>query len=260
MSKILCVGSVNGSFEVCLLNGQDDVTVTFFDSEDDVTALYKSAAVNIKVFKEHKNATVMFDVDATALDLVHGLDQNFDRIIFNYPHSSEFLLDKNWLASNQTLIRKFIKKASAILSLTGQIHITTHTLIPFILVDMDALIDLKGSVQLIGRQLFKKYEYPGYQHKMTQKDRTVKRDQNSVTHIIGFPQNGPDLLNQKCDEFYRKELVKAKNAKLRCFSTKLFQCSLCNVRPTNYIAWRSHIESTSHNVKLNTNNLKNVHF
>lgn len=100
--RILCIGEGNFSFTRALVcyppsslefMPPSNVTATAYDSEDGCYAKYPDAAEIVAELRD-KGVEVVFGVDATKLEKCSPLKgRKWDRIVWNFPHAGELIID-----------------------------------------------------------------------------------------------------------------------------------------------------------------------
>ncbi|KAJ3360398.1 hypothetical protein GGF32_008458 [Allomyces javanicus] len=168
---ILLVGEGNFSFSLGLasvLGTGENIVATAFDSEEVVKQKYPDAEGIIDDLVESFNATVMYDVDATALDKAAALKgRTFSKIVFNFPHVGLGIKDQDRnIRANQALILKFLQSSMALSTLKTEIVLTTKTGGPYDLWDVKRLAKSAGLVSKMSFP-FHPDPYPGYEHRRT---------------------------------------------------------------------------------------------
>ncbi|KAJ3360384.1 hypothetical protein GGF32_008444 [Allomyces javanicus] len=168
---ILLVGEGNFSFSLGLasvLGAGDNIVATAYDSEEVVKQKYPDAESIIHDLVESYNATVLYDVDATALDKVAALKgRTFSKIVFNFPHVGLGIKDQDRnIRANQALILKFLQSSMALSTLKTEIVLTTKTGGPYDLWDVKRLAKSAGLVSKMSFP-FHPDPYPGYEHRRT---------------------------------------------------------------------------------------------
>ncbi|KXN85696.1 hypothetical protein AN958_10879 [Leucoagaricus sp. SymC.cos] len=124
-NKILLVGEGNFSFARALIVDPPlalvnlppgNVTATAYDTEQECYDKYPDAEYIVKLLK-NQGVEVLFGVDATKLEKVHGFkDRKWDRIVWNFPHAGKGITDQDRnILSNQVLILDFLRSASKFL-------------------------------------------------------------------------------------------------------------------------------------------------
>ncbi|KNE56591.1 hypothetical protein AMAG_02385 [Allomyces macrogynus ATCC 38327] len=168
---ILLVGEGNFSFSLGLasvLGTGENIVATAYDSEEVVKQKYPDAEGIIHDLVESFNATVMYDVDATALDkaaLLKG--RTFSKIVFNFPHVGLGIKDQDRnIRANQALILKFLQSSMALSTLKTEIVLTTKTGGPYDLWDVKRLAKSAGLVSKMSFP-FHPDPYPGCEHRRT---------------------------------------------------------------------------------------------
>ncbi|KAJ3375024.1 hypothetical protein GGF31_005746 [Allomyces arbusculus] len=168
---ILLVGEGNFSFSLGLasvLGTGENLVATAYDSEEVVKQKYPDAEGIIHDLVESFNATVMYDVDATALDKAAALKgRTFTKIVFNFPHVGLGIKDQDRnIRANQALILKFLQSSMALSTLKTEIVLTTKTGGPYDLWDVKRLAKSAGLVSKMSFP-FHPDPYPGYEHRRT---------------------------------------------------------------------------------------------
>jgi len=158
--QILTVGSGDASFEVALTRlGIRNLHVTFYDSEDEVLNKYgKYGAKNLKILQDLE-IPLSFNVDATSLEY-----ENFDLLIWNFPHNGHMNTEAGTIKTNQQLLRNVFRNSYKIAS---EIHISLGISKPYLFWEIETLA--KGShFRYIGRHRFcEDILAEGYIHRAT---------------------------------------------------------------------------------------------
>lgn len=146
---------------------------TFQDSEEEVNMPAKQGLSNLQVAAERRvRSMCLHEVDAT--DIVNSLSNQitrcggsmnflcteFDRIIWNFPHTGE-----QRVHLNRNLIRDFLEKVPDILSESGRVYITLNWKPPYSLWDINSM--LPNQLQSRGYLKFSPSIWPGYGHQTT---------------------------------------------------------------------------------------------
>jgi len=167
--KILVVGDGDFSFAHGLVRhrgGQGaGLTLTSYDSEKQVLGKYKTAKDNLAKVKA-AGAAVLHGVDATNLGKTFGAGSagQFDRIIFNFPHSGS-----QRVHINRELLHNFFLSARNHLRPKGQAHVTLKMRPPYSewQVELQAKRAGMASVRVLH---FDQKQFPGYRHVTTEAD------------------------------------------------------------------------------------------
>eukprot|EP00397_Hematodinium_sp_SG-2012_P063938 GEMP01089340.1.p1 GENE.GEMP01089340.1~~GEMP01089340.1.p1 ORF type:complete len:218 (+),score=37.19 GEMP01089340.1:99-752(+) len=130
--KILLLGEGNFSFAKALctkLGTEPGVIATSYDSKEVCHQKYPDAKAN-KLSARKMNGEVIHKVDATKLlDVHNGLfRENFDRIVFNFPHLGHGEKDQDVnIRDHQQFLESFFRSASQCLKplpAKAEIHVT----------------------------------------------------------------------------------------------------------------------------------------
>ncbi|KGN44113.1 hypothetical protein Csa_016117 [Cucumis sativus] len=139
---------------------------------NDVVTRYKNARLNLTILNG-LGASVLHGVDATKMKYHTDLHmRKFDRIIFNFPHAGFFGRGDSHLMirMHNRLVRHFVKNASRMLRVNGEIHVDHKTKPPFS--DWNIVqLAYQNSLTLIGCADFNIQDYPGYHNKRGQGNR-----------------------------------------------------------------------------------------
>ncbi|KAL8469612.1 hypothetical protein ACS0TY_032458 [Phlomoides rotata] len=167
--NILLVGEGDLSFSLSLgmaFGSATNIVATTLDSYDKLVKKYKNARSNVKILKS-LGATLSFGVDATNMaDLPDLRWKKFDRIIYNFPHAgfhgSEH--NPNLIMMHRDLVRGFLRNASSLLWVDGEVHINHKITEPFNSWRIDEIAS-DCSLLYVGRDRFKVKDYPWYRNK-----------------------------------------------------------------------------------------------
>ncbi|KAI9149750.1 hypothetical protein H9P43_009929 [Blastocladiella emersonii ATCC 22665] len=168
---ILLVGEGNFSFARAVaqvLGSGANVIATAYDDEATVAEKYPDAAEIIADLKNNLDGTVLFGIDATALNKVPALKgKTFSKIVFNFPHVGLGIKnqDRN-VRANQELLLKFFKSSTAISSLTTEFVVTVKAGNPYDLWGVKRLAKMSGLITKASFPFFPDL-YPGYEHRRT---------------------------------------------------------------------------------------------
>ncbi|PFH48391.1 hypothetical protein AMATHDRAFT_149970 [Amanita thiersii Skay4041] len=138
--RVLLVGEGNFSFARALMQLYQDeaaggnggssrstfmpptnITATTYDSEVECCTKYPGAKDIIQEISA-AGVEVLFDVDGTKLEKVHGLKgRKWDKVVWNFPHAGKGITDQDRnIRSNQILLLGFLRSVAYVLS-TGTI-------------------------------------------------------------------------------------------------------------------------------------------
>ncbi|XP_045791180.1 uncharacterized protein At4g26485-like, partial [Trifolium pratense] len=128
---------------------------------------YTNAITNLSEL-EGLGCTILHEVD------VHNMNQhlylkyhrNFDRIIFNFPHSGVFSRENyvSVIEQHKNVVSGFLRNAKDMLSYFGQIHITHKTTHPYSCWNIKNLGEDLG-LSFLEEVDFDQFSYPGYNNK-----------------------------------------------------------------------------------------------
>ncbi|KQT20930.1 hypothetical protein ASG22_16050 [Chryseobacterium sp. Leaf405] len=176
-NKILLVGEANFSFSLSLANTlalQNRMVATSYDSEN---TKYKDKDNNIK---EHKKlgSIIEYNVDATSTSYEPN---HFEIIVFNFPWIKEET--RGGTTNNKMLLKSFFNEANRIIKKGGKVLLS---LSDERYVSRWKPEEQANSFVLESKKLFDSKNFPGYEHKMTQKDRSAgsMEDGKGVTLIF----------------------------------------------------------------------------
>ncbi|WP_374461435.1 Rossmann-like fold-containing protein [Chryseobacterium taeanense] len=176
-NKILLVGEANFSFSLSIAKAlaiQGRMVATSYDSEN---TKYKDKDENIK---EHKKlgTVIEYNIDATNTSYEPN---SFEIIVFNFPWVKEET--RGGTINNKKLLKDFFNEANRIIKKEGKILLS--------LSDERYVSRWKPEEQANGfvlssKKLFDSKNFPGYEHKMTQKDKPAgsMEDGKGVTLIF----------------------------------------------------------------------------
>ncbi|KAL9664290.1 hypothetical protein QQ045_019689 [Rhodiola kirilowii] len=162
--KILLVGEGDFSFSACLAKAFGSATnmvATSLDSKAYLKRHYKNAMNNISQLRM-RGCEVFHGVDATNMNKDWRI---FDRIIYNFPHSSDFRNTEDALWGNQLLIKQFMENAVEIIEEDGEIHIRHKSNWYFWRWNLRGLASEVGGLVLIEEAPFDPCEFSGYNTK-----------------------------------------------------------------------------------------------
>ncbi|CAJ2637100.1 unnamed protein product [Trifolium pratense] len=99
----------------------------------------------------------------SAVNMYH---RNFDRIIFNFPHSGVFSRENyvSVIEQHKNVVSGFLRNAKDMLSYFGQIHITHKTTHPYSCWNIKNLGEDLG-LSFLEEVDFDQFSYPGYNNK-----------------------------------------------------------------------------------------------
>nr|KYP65547.1 Uncharacterized protein At4g26480 family [Cajanus cajan] len=163
--RILLVGEGDFSFSLCLARAFGtgvNITATSMISIRHARQVNQNAIRNLSEL-DALGCTLVFKVNVYTM-IRHPLLKNktFDRIIYNFPHSS--LIDVKYeqeFRLHKVLVSGFLKNAKGMLKHDGEIQITHKTTYPFTLWNITGLATSEG-LSLVGKEKFDKKLYPGY--------------------------------------------------------------------------------------------------
>ncbi|OCL05023.1 hypothetical protein AOQ84DRAFT_299719 [Glonium stellatum] len=166
---ILLVGEGDFSFAHSIVSehGCADVLATCFDSEDQLLQKYPQAKIHID-YLTSLDQSVLYSVDATKLQQkVIRKGQQWDRIIFNFPHVGGKSTDVNrQVRYNQELLVSFFRAAYPQLSPGGTIIVTLFEGEPYTLWNIKDLARHVG-LKVVTSFKFISKAYPEYEHART---------------------------------------------------------------------------------------------
>ncbi|KAF9587772.1 hypothetical protein IFM89_005504 [Coptis chinensis] len=167
--KILLVGEGDFSFSACLskaFGSANNMIATSLDSIDFLKNSYANAMSNISDLRG-RGCTVIHGVNATEIVNHYFLNgSKFDRIIFNFPLAGFFKDEsrEDQIEYNQNLVKLFMKNATKMIKVDGEIHVT-HKSNGFFLEWKLAKLAWNNGLQLLEEVHFKLSNYPGYNTK-----------------------------------------------------------------------------------------------
>eukprot|EP00192_Tetraselmis_astigmatica_P002830 CAMPEP_0117668716 /NCGR_PEP_ID=MMETSP0804-20121206/11707_1 /TAXON_ID=1074897 /ORGANISM="Tetraselmis astigmatica, Strain CCMP880" /LENGTH=570 /DNA_ID=CAMNT_0005476645 /DNA_START=87 /DNA_END=1796 /DNA_ORIENTATION=+ len=171
--RLLVLGDGDFSFSAGLATrlgkpGCCAVLATSFDSQKEVLEKYGGKAKSC-LDKLHKMGTATaHSVDATKLSATlppsPATPQRFDAVIFNFPHTGSQMVHLN-----REMLRRFFASVQRHLKPAGEVHVTIKTVPPYSRWDIPAQAAQEG-LKLTRKAPFLFQDYPGYQHRTTEKD------------------------------------------------------------------------------------------
>ncbi len=176
-NRILLVGEANFSFSLSLaktLAIQNRMIATSYDSED---TKYKDRDKNIK--EHNKLGTIIeYNIDATSTSYEPSY---FEIVVFNFPWVKEET--RGGTTNNKILLKSFFKEADRIVKKGGKVILSFAD---NRYVGRWKPEEQTNSFVLESKKLFDSKNFPGYEHKMTQKDRSAgsMEDGKGVTLIF----------------------------------------------------------------------------
>eukprot|EP00961_Rhodomonas_salina_P290352 3923403-Rhodomonas_salina.1 len=128
--RVLTLGSGDGSLEMSIVKqGHTNITVTFFDTREEVLRKYPHAKQHIEYLQSKLSSEkVLFGVDATRLS-ESNLNLNlgkFDLVLFYFPHTGD-----PTVSSNQALVRGFLGSVLSVLEEGGEVEMALKTTEPY---------------------------------------------------------------------------------------------------------------------------------
>mmetsp|Transcript_11590 Transcript_11590/g.29712 ORF Transcript_11590/g.29712 Transcript_11590/m.29712 type:complete len:408 (+) Transcript_11590:245-1468(+) len=189
---LLVLGDGDFSFSAGLvkqLGSGGRVVATSFDSREDVVAKYGKKAEGCLAMLGKAGAEVAHGVDATKLSRTLPTSSSgppFDAIIFNFPHTGS-----QRVHLNRQMLRGFFASARPLLAPSGAIHVTIKTAPPYTGWDVPAQAAEEG-LKLARKVPFRFADFPGYQHRTTEKDATKfdAFERRCVTFVFGVAAAG----------------------------------------------------------------------
>eukprot|EP00873_Tetraselmis_striata_P004878 jgi/Tetstr1/425142/TSEL_015604.t1 len=189
---LLVLGDGDFSFSAGLvkqLGSGGRVVATSFDSREDVVAKYGKKAEGCLAMLGKAGAEVAHGVDATKLSRTLPTSSSgppFDAIIFNFPHTGS-----QRVHLNRQMLRGFFASARPLLAPSGAIHVTIKTAPPYTGWDVPAQATEEG-LKLARKVPFRFADFPGYQHRTTEKDATKfdAFERRCVTFVFGVAAAG----------------------------------------------------------------------
>jgi hypothetical protein len=164
--SILSVGSGDGSQQQAIVKqGHAKVLTTFYDSKDLTLRKYPHAGNILRVLEESSYKPPLYGIDATKLH-TYSIG-TFDLIIFTFPHTGVPNSDRTNVASNQSLLRGFLRSAERILTPSGQIQITLKVGEHYDKWNVASMMEDKKSLKYKGSHDLQKELFPGYVHRLT---------------------------------------------------------------------------------------------
>ncbi|KAJ1387724.1 S-adenosyl-L-methionine-dependent methyltransferase [Sesbania bispinosa] len=167
--KILLVGEGDFSFSLCLARAfgtARNMVATSLDSRVSLGVNYANALRNLAEL-ESLGCTIVHEVDVHSMTHHPRLmNNNFDRIIYNFPHAGFDFRESNsfQIGLHKNLVSGFLRNAKSMLATNGEIHITHKTAHPFSDWDIKKLAQNEGLFSF-GEVPFYQHFYPGYNNK-----------------------------------------------------------------------------------------------
>ncbi|KAL4554659.1 hypothetical protein LXL04_037258 [Taraxacum kok-saghyz] len=167
--QILLVGEGDFSFALSLatsFGSASNIVATSLDSYDILIKKYKRAKTNLKIL-DNFGAQLLHGVDSTRMKLHPDLRmRKFDRIVYNFPHAG-FVgqeSDRLVIMMHRSLVRGFLRNASAMLRVNGEVHVSHKTKCPFYCWNIEELAT-QSCLKSLECVNFKIKDYPGYNNK-----------------------------------------------------------------------------------------------
>ena len=176
--RILVVGDGDLSWSRAVAEqcGGDGLAATVYDARSDVERKYGEAGLaNIEALGS-AGATVLFGIDATAVDECEQLATWRGAcafVVFNFPHAAAGIKDEAENARlHRTLIRDALRAAAPMLdplapSGAGEVHITLRRGRPYVGWAVPTLADGIRGLRFARERAFDPELYPGYTHRRT---------------------------------------------------------------------------------------------
>ena len=180
--RILLVGEGNLSFAQSLASqeGRSPASITATDltpeEQADADALKRARALR------QRGVTVEFGVDATKLgENVPASVELFDYIVWNFPHSGG--PRREWARRNRQILQAFFASARSRITKGGRIVMTLANGMPYSAWGIKGLAEAEG-YKLVDERPFDFTEYPGYQHRQTNRELSANFPRGATTYVF----------------------------------------------------------------------------
>ncbi|KAK9269625.1 hypothetical protein L1049_001402 [Liquidambar formosana] len=134
---------------------------------------HSTVGTNLKKL-EDRGCTIVHEVDAHTMSQ-HPLLSNklFDRIVSNFPHAGFIHREHDTLQirHHQKVVKGFLRNARCMLAANGEAHVTHKTAYPFSEGEIKKIAKEVG-LRLVKEVCFNKWDYPGYDNKRGDGDRS----------------------------------------------------------------------------------------
>lgn len=188
-------------------NKGSNIVATSFDSETEVCKKYPNAKSCIQSIKQ-SCGRVLHGVDGTKLEECAELNQLFDYVIFNFPHSGQ-----QRVHINRNLLLAFFTSAKCKVVFSGQIHVTLKTRPPYSNWNMEQLATEAGLV-LKHICAFRPNKFPGYRHRTTDPQAKVF-DPNHCKSYVFIVDRSKVMFNCKCRCCYNFNSFRCRSWKVK---------------------------------------------